>query len=139
MPEFKLFLEDDEVEALKILAAKRRVRPQAIAREAFRAGMAARECQAQHLPQTGDAPDNANLLISELQDLRKALRRSLQILEGVLSDADVSHEELAEVGREVDQITSDSGDAGEDSRDIAKTCRDVAPIGVRQKPGRRAR
>ena len=126
MPEFKLLLEDDEVEALKILAAKRRVRPQAIARDAFRAGMAGGVAQTSYTQPPKDVVTSESL-----KDIRDALRAVLILIDGVLCDGEPTGDELAEAQREVAEITSDRGDA-------RKVGRDVAPHGVRQKPGRRA-
>lgn len=131
MNEFRLLLTEEEVEHLKILAARQRVRPQAIARDAFRAGMAARAQQPHAVPQNGDAASATDLLLSELRDVRAALRNALLLIDGVLSDGEPTADEIGEAVREVDQITGDCCDA-------RKTGSDAAPHGVRQKPGRRA-
>jgi hypothetical protein len=112
MPEFKLLLDDDEVENLKIVAARRKVRPQTIARDAFRAGMASPV-----LPAHVGTPEAAvaSPIPSQLHELRSLLERAMQVLNEVLTDGEDPADTLGEIETKVARLVADSGDPGGDS------------------------
>jgi hypothetical protein len=135
MPEFKLLLEDDEVERLKIMAAKQRVRPQAIARDAFRRGMGAPANNSQKIPCLGDADHSPNLLAlslaETLQKVQAAINQALAELNG-MSGGQTTHDQIKQIEAKFDRIDSTGGDPGGGSGGLA-------PLRITPTKGRRAR
>lgn len=119
MPEFKLLIGDDEVEHLKVLAAKQRVRPQVIAREAFRAGMAQRTTtNPVPLSDSDTRPQAASSIHpSQLRELRALLEKAVELLDGVLTDGQSVADQIGKIERAV----ATGQDLGGDSQDPAST------------------
>lgn len=136
MPEFKLLLEDNEVEALKIMAAKQRVRPQAIARDAFRRGMSSPKLVTPTAVPLGDIPERGeslrSLSPSQLSDVRQALNQALAIINGVITDGEGHPDKLSSIKGELERTLANSGNSGVNRPDSAE-------VRVTKPKGRRAR
>ena len=134
MPEFKLILNDEEVEILKIRAAKQKVRPQSIARDAFRAGMAGSlnggAVPVPNAPTTDKSDrqngiqDHATPVISSLRQNLMAAKAAIEMALGTLDEQEECAAAVAGGQRMLRGIARSKG-SGEEAGAIA----DATPVG----------
>ena len=99
MAEFKLLLDDDEIEKIKIIAAKRKVRPQVIARNWVRGGLKAIKWDKGQplLP-----PANVNSEELMVQPDSVVLRDTVQSVYAIVEQAKGIVQALEAIGRGLD-------------------------------------